>query len=401
MQNTPTMILLDFPYVSDFLKETIVRKQIPVIATAEAKTIMHDQAVNWLCEMEARETFKKNPNQKLYTNSENSISWVHKHLPNSPKAHLIEVFKNKYKFRQLIQDAYPNYFFQRITFDALEDVDLSELTFPFIIKPAVGFFSLAVFKVDRKEDWSSTIVQIQETASRIQDMYPTEVVDNAEFILESYIKGDEYAFDCYFDEEGNPVVLNILKHLFASEADVSDRVYCTSEEIFTEMYEPILSFLKMVGERVTHQNFPLHIEIRKTAAGEIIPIEVNPMRFGGWCTTGDLAWFAYGINSYEYFLEGKKPNWEKIFAERKNKTFSLILLDNQANVKQEAFAAFDYEAISNDFEEVLHVRKHPLNHYGVFGFLFTSTSKGNEEELYTILHSDLTKYIRLQEPVVG
>ncbi|UJP64587.1 ATP-grasp domain-containing protein [Mongoliitalea daihaiensis] len=395
------MILLDFPYVSDFLKDTIVSNKIPVIATAEAKTIMHDQDVNWLCEMEAREIFKANPTQKLYSNSENSISWVHKHLPNSPKANLIEVFKNKFKFRKLIQDTYPSYFFQRVTFDSLEQFDLSEVSFPFIIKPAVGFFSLAVFKVDRKEDWADTVFQIQETVSKIQDMYPSEVVDNTEFILESYIKGDEYAFDCYFNEEGNPVVLNILKHLFASESDVSDRVYCTSEEIFQEMYEPIMSFLKMVGSKVDLQNFPLHIEIRKTASGEIIPIEVNPMRFGGWCTTGDLAWFAYGINSYQYFLDGKKPNWEDIFATRKNKIFSLILLDNQAKVKQEDFAGFDYEAICQDFEEVIHVRKHPLNHFGVFGFLFTSTSKGNEKELYTILHSDLTKYIRLQDAVIG
>lgn len=394
------MILLDFPYVSDFLKETIVTNQIPVIATAEAKTIMHDQSVNWICEMEARESFKKNPLQKLYTNSENSISWVHKHLPNSPKAHLIEVFKNKYKFRELIKDAYPSYFFQKVSLDALEHVDVSRLSFPFIIKPSVGFFSLAVFKVDKPEDWKVTVSQIHETVSKIQDMYPSEVVDNTEFILESYIKGDEYAFDCYFDAEGNPVVLNILKHLFASESDVSDRVYCTSEEIFIEMYEPIVSFLKMVGSKVNLQNFPLHIEIRKTATGEIIPIEVNPMRFGGWCTTGDLAWFAYGINSYQHFLEGWKPDWNAIFASRKNKTYSLILLDNQAKVSQEDFASFDYEAICQDFEEVLHLRKHPMNHYGVFGFLFTSTSKGNEQELHTILHSDLRKYIRMKEVAI-
>lgn len=390
------MILLDFPYVSDFLKETIVKQQIPVIATAEAKTIMHDQTVNWMCEMEAREIFKSNPTHKLYTNSENSISWIHKHLPNSPKAALIDVFKNKVKFRELIQEAYPSYFFQKVTFDQLENLDTAKVPFPFIIKPAVGFFSLAVFKVDRKEDWENTVLQIKNTVEEIQHMYPSEVVDNTEFIVESYIKGDEYAFDCYFDEEGSPVILNILKHLFASEADVSDRVYCSSEEIFKEMYEPILSFLKMVGSKVNLQNFPLHIEIRKTATGEIIPIEVNPMRFGGWCTTGDLAWFAYGINSYEYFLTGKKPDWPSIFSTRKDKTFSLILLDNQAKIKQEEFAEFDYKGICNDFEQVLHVRPHPLNHYGVFGFLFTSTSKGNEQELLDILHSDLKKYIFLK-----
>lgn len=57
------------------------------------------------------------------------------------------------------------------------------------------------------------------------------------------------------------------------------------------------------------KNFPAHIEIRIDKNGNINPIEVNPLRFGGWCTTGDISWYAYGFNSYEYFLKGKKPDW--------------------------------------------------------------------------------------------
>lgn len=158
-----------------------------------------------------------------------------------------------------------------------------------------------------------------------------------------------------------------------------------------------MEFLRAIGSKKTIRNFPLHIEIRVDPNGKIIPIEVNPMRFGGWCTTADLTWFAYGVNSYQYFFESKKPDWEAIFQNRKDKKYSLILLDKAAKFKIEEIESFDYEAIAKDFENPLHVRKYPLNQFGVFGFLFTETSKENEKELRDILHDDLEKYINFKK----
>jgi hypothetical protein len=120
------------------------------------------------------------------------------------------------------------------------------------------------------------------------------------------------------------------------------------------------------------------------------------MRFGGWCTTADLTWFAYGVNPYQYFFESKKPDWDAIFESRKNKKYSLILLDKAPKFKLENIESFDYEKIAADFENPLHVRKYHLNQFGVFGFLFTETSKENEKELTDILHSDLKDYIKFK-----
>ena len=44
----------------------------------------------------------------------------------------------------------------------------------------------------------------------------------------------------------------------------------------------------MLAKLAGLKNFPLHTEVRVNEKGEIIPIEVNPMRFGGWCTTADF-----------------------------------------------------------------------------------------------------------------
>ena len=390
------MILLDFPYVSDFLIQTVIDNKFPVIATKEAKQIAGNKAINWIAEDAAARYLKENPNTPIYTNSENSISWIQKNTQATELPEIIEVFKNKYKFRKLVKEAYPDYFFESVDVENLRNMDVSGFRFPFIIKPAVGFFSIAVYKVDRAEDWTETVAKIENDIVKTQSLYPKEVIDNTQFIIEQFIPGEEYAFDCYFDKDGKPVILNILHHVFTSENDVSDRVYTSSPEIIIMLHGPIHDFLTLIGSKIKLRNFPLHVEIRMDDSGKIFPIEVNPMRFGGWCTTGDLAWFAYGINSYEHFFYSKKPDWESIFKTRKGKKYSLILLDNTSGVKSEEIEAFDYNALLMDFEKPLHLRKIDLDKFGVFGFLFTETTQGNETELTEILHSDLKKYVRLK-----
>lgn len=390
------MILLDYPYVSDFLLQTIIENKFPVIATKEAKQIGGNKAINWVAEEDAVQQLKNNPNTPIYTNSENSISWVQQNTQGTKLPEIIELFKNKYKFRELVKSAYPDYFFESVAVENLKSLDVSGFKFPFIIKPAVGFFSIAVYKVDKAEDWTDTVEKVESDIIRTQSLYPKEVIDNTEFIIEQYIGGEEYAFDCYFDGEGNPVVLNILHHIFTSENDVSDRVYSSSPDIIQKLQGPILDFLGVIGSKVKLRNFPLHIEIRIDEEGKLFPIEVNPMRFGGWCTTGDLSWFAYGINSYEHFFYTKKPDWEAIFSTRKDKKYSLILLDNTTGFKPHEIERFDFENLLADFEKPLHLRKIDLDKFGVFGFLFTETSTENESELEEILHSDLKKYIHLK-----
>lgn len=390
------MILLDYPYVSDFLKETVLKNNFPVISTPEARSIMEGREVNWISEQEAVEQIRQNPLIPLYTNSENSIAWIQQHLSHTSLSEKIETFKNKFRFRQLIQEAFPDYFFRSAQLSELRDMDISAFKFPFIIKPAVGFFSIAVHKVDSVKQWPAIVEKIEEQVKKTGSLYPKEVVSNTEFIIESYIKGEEYAFDCYFDANGEATILNVLHHVFMSESDVSDRVYSSSKAIIDRLSPAIMDFLKLVGSKIDLRNFPLHIEIRETAPGKIIPIEVNPMRFGGWCTTADLTWFAYGINSYEYFFKSQKPDWENVFKGKENKKYSLILLDNQSDVPQEAIAYFDFDALAKDFENPLHVRKVNMEKFGVFGFLFTETSEGNERELDEILHSDLKKYMVLK-----
>jgi biotin carboxylase len=391
------MILIDKPFASDFLIKTIKENHFPIIATKVAKSMISDNELNWISEKEAIEQFKKEPKTPLYSNSENAISWIEKNLGFSKLPNQIQLFKNKILFRELVKDAFPNYFFQGVKLADLTKLDAEVLPFPLIIKPAVGFFSLAVHKVDSIEEWNSVLNNIEQEIEDFKGMYPKEVVNVSDFIIEAYIEGEEYAIDCYFNENGKPIVLNVMHHIFSSAKDVSDRVYMTSKEII-EKYKPeIEDFLLIVGQKAQLKNFPMHVEIRIDKTGKINPIEINPLRFGGWCTTGDISYFAYGFNSYEQFLYKKSPNWNEILETRKEKKYNLIVLDNNSGIKESNIKAFNYNLLLKDFEKPLNLREVDFKKYAVFGFLFTETTENNEYETNAILASNLRKYITIKE----
>jgi len=390
------MILIDKPFVSHFLIDTIKRNNFQIIATQEAKKLIPNQSLNWISEQEAKKIIEKNPQLPIYTNSENTISWIDKNLKSSYLPSKIQLFKNKIAFRELLKESFPNFFFKGVKFNELNNLKTETLKFPFIIKPAIGFFSIGVYKVDTPSEWSGILQKLKNEVIKSSKMYPKEVINFTDFIIEDCIEGNEYAVDCYFDNLGKPVVLNILHHIFSSGKDVSDRVYSTSKEILEKNIENIEKFLKIVGKKANLKNFPIHVEIRINSEGKIIPIELNPLRFGGWCTTGDLAWYAYGINSYEYFFKGLKPNWKDILKTKENKIYSIVALDNNSGLKESEIDYFDYKLLLKDFENPLSLRKVDFKEYPIFGILFTETTIGNEKELTKILISNLQKYIKLK-----
>ncbi|GET30894.1 ATP-grasp domain-containing protein [Prolixibacter sp. SD074] len=387
------MILLEGPYVSDFLKQTIKNYRIPVVYTSFSAKILDEKEHQLISTADAVKRVERNPEQLIYTNSENSIHWVEQNLPFSGFPEKINMFKNKVRFRKLLRDKYPEYFFKGIPFHELSTTDVSGFTFPFIIKPAVGFFSMGVYKVDKPEEWPDIVARITEEVAKVQNLYPKEVFDSTEFIAEECIDGTEYAIDCYYNADGKPVILNIMKHLFSSDKDMSDRVYITSKEIILSNLDSMGDFLKEMGVSAGVKNFAAHVEVRINDDGHIVPIEVNPMRFGGWCTTPDLAWYAHGFNIYEYFLSQKEPDWNQLLANKDGQVFSVVVLDNSTGREGKQIPEFDYDRLMRNFEKPLELRKVDYRSYPLFGFVFAQTRSDQMDELTRILKSDLSEYI--------
>lgn len=388
------MFLVDKPYISEFLRQTIRYYNIPVVKTDVADSFANFyEDSNFISEEEAITAVKKGTNTPIYSNSENAISWFSKNLSFSDIPRMIEIFKNKAKFRKAIATLYPDFFFQEVAVEELANLDYNSLPKEFIIKPTVGFFSLGVHKVENQEQWLETIKEINEELEEIASIYPKEVLQTSSFIIEECIDGDEFAIDAYWDKNGKAVILGILNHRFASSEDVSDRVYSTSDKIINDNITEFTEFVQQVGEITNCQNFPVHIELRRTKDGDIIPIEFNPMRFGGWCTTADLTYHAFGVNPYACYFAQNKPNWEVALKEREDKVFSLIVVENSTGCSGDKIESFDYESLLADFIKPIELREVDYNEHPAFAFLFTETPANDTSELDRILTSDLKEYI--------
>lgn len=387
------MILLDKPFASDFLIKTIREAHYPIIDTKEARELVKDTSLNWIPEMEASRIIKENPNTPLYSNSENALSWVAEHLKGSAFAKHAGLFKDKVRFRELIKDSYPDFNFSTVTLTEIQSLDPKDLPFPFVIKPSVGFFSIGVHVVKDMSDWE--VARKELSFDKLKSVYPPNVLNTSSFIIEEFIEGEEFAVDCYYNQSGEVVILNILHHRFSSGADTSDRVYTTSREMVLTHMERFHSFLQTIGRQAGLRNFPAHVELRLDSGGRINPIEINPLRFGGWCTTADLLGISTGFSPYGFYLENTVPDWDEVFKTRENKIFGLIVLNNNSGYTPEEIRSFDYDLLGKDFENPLVIRKMDVEKYSVFGFVFTETRKENATELDNILVSDLRKYISL------
>jgi hypothetical protein len=385
------MFLIDKPFASDFLIATIKENNYPIIATPVAMSIIQDDTLNWIEEQDAITIYNDNPETTLYSNSENALVWIEQHLGDSTLARQINILKDKVQFRELTKSLFPDFHFQKLSLTDVHLLDSATLKFPFVIKPSVGFFSIGVHIIQDQNDWEQAKKELHP--EKLKSIFPKNVLDTTYFIIEEFIQGEEFAIDYYHNANGEVVILNILHHLFSSGKDTSDRVYCTSKEIIITHSAAIHEFLNALGQELQLKNFPAHAEIRIDASGKITPIEVNPLRFGGFCTTGDSLGVTVDFNSYVCFRESKKPNWDHIFKGKEDKVFSIIILDNSTGIPAEDIKSFDYKKIATKFEKPVLVRPLDIHSYPVFGFIFTETSPGNERELTDILISDLKEYV--------
>ena len=131
------MMILDKPFVSKFLENTLIEMQVPVLKNSATKEMMLNSKINFVEEHEFIAKLKREPSQPLFSNSENSINWINENLNFMNLSEKITIFKDKYLFRETMKPYFPHFYFQQIKLDKLEELDLTEVPFPFIIKPSI------------------------------------------------------------------------------------------------------------------------------------------------------------------------------------------------------------------------------------------------------------------------
>ena len=385
------MFIMEKPYVSEFMVDTIVQNDWDILDNEVVRNSgIEKGALNIVSSKDAEDFYLKQEFPLIYSSSENAISWVLEHLPKSNLSSYIRLFKDKIEFRKLLQTIYPNFFFREVEYSEIEKIKAKDIKFPFVIKPSVGFLSLGVHTVRSAEEWNDVVKILDKEMTWAKSLYPQEVVNSSKFIIEELIEGKEFAIDAYYDRNGKAVILNIFEHPFLDAKDVSDRIYIMSEEIMIKYMAKFAQLLRKIGETIDIRNFPMHIEVRVKEDGEIIPIEVNPMRFAGWCTT-DVAKYAWGVNVYEYFHNQKAPDWNKILSEADGKIYYFSMAEVPSSVDRNSIHNFDYQEFLSNYSNVLEVRRIDFHNNPLFAIIFGSTT--SMEEVHKILALKTKNYI--------
>ena len=359
------MVILERPFVSDLMVDTLKKNSIPVLRNEMSELRVSDGVV--LGDQAFSDEYKKSG--KLYTVSENALGWIYEHIEDKRFLDSISLVKDKSAFRSICRDIYPDFFFKEVSVNELEKLDTNSLVFPCVIKPSVGFLSKGVFVVHNAEDYRKAVESLLRDFTTAGADFPEFVVGRSRFLIEEYIRGEEFAVDTYYDEHETPVILNIFHH----------KCY---EQPFTE-------FLTHLNKTLHLRNFPMHIEFRYDGK-KAVPIEINPLRFTGFCLN-ELQVFISGQHPMLSFLRGTHVTKEEMWRGKENYTYAFTVLDLPAGDENKTFNEAKFRA---DYHDVIDVRLVPDKSSGVAATVFLRIETENEGQFDGIMSLDMREYMR-------
>lgn len=378
------MVILERPFVSDLMVETLEKNDIPVLKNEMSELRVSNGRV--LTDSEFCEEYKKTG--KLYTVSENALGWIYEHIDDKRFLDSISLVKDKAAFRSICRDIYPDFFFKELNINEMKNIDINTVVFPCVIKPSVGFLSKGVFVVHDEKEYREVVDILLNDFAKSGGGFPEFVVGKSRFLIEEYICGEEYAVDTYYDENGTPVILNIFHHKFMDESDTSDRLYLTNKNLYDQYEETFMQFLTSLNNTLHLKNFPMHIEFRYDGK-KAVPIEINPLRFTGICLN-ELQVFISGQHPMLSFLRGMHVSKAEMWQGREDYTYAFGVLEMPASVDGKTFNEEKFRA---DFHGVLDVRRVPDRSAGVAATVFVRTETANILDLDRIMSLDMREYV--------
>ncbi|MBM7579714.1 ATP-grasp domain-containing protein [Jeotgalibacillus terrae] len=367
------MLIVDNHIISPFLIQSALKHSIPIY--------YHND----------RRVLSVAPATKLLTNSESCLTILEKNNQDHPFIAASKLVKNKAAFRDLISSVNPEYYFSLVSLQDLLKLNKEDLPFPVVIKPNKGYSSVGVYIVKDKDEWEHAVMSLQADLLLTKDVYSDAVINGEEIIIEQWIDGDEYAVDCYINEDGKPVILNILKRIFSNAHDTSDRIYFTSSAVIEEVKDHVMSYLYGLNDQLQLRNYPFHIEVRLSKNG-IIPIELNPLRFAGAGTT-DVSHYAFGINGAESYFLDHEPRWETILQQNDPLIYGFFCAEVPLHLDKELIKMIDHEKLKAEFSHLLEYREINAANDRTFAVIFFKTA--SMSEVKRLLGLDLTSYIHL------
>jgi CTP:molybdopterin cytidylyltransferase MocA len=319
--------------------------------------------------------------QKVCVTSEYSLDALMPKL-DPKRREAVKILKDKFRFREVLANIYPDYTFRKIGIKEIAGLTVEHRC---VIKPVRGIFGTAVRIVGPETDFRNLAGMLEEELSRNAKVYPDTVLSGGEFILEGFIEGEEYAVDMFYDVHGRPVIVNIMHHPIPRNEAYLHMMYNASAKAFAGILQPARSFFETLGKLLDLRNFMLHAELR-LSNNRIIPVEINPMRFGGMGLC-NLVWISHGINPFICYLDDFEPEWDKIWQGREEKVFSFFIAYNGQHVDV-GHSIPRPDLLKQRFSKVL--REVPFDHRRqlAFGVYFSEETEDSVNKLIDIEFDD-------------
>ncbi len=384
------MIILARPSISPYLSKTLFELGETAILAEEIAVPMRPAL-----RIEPAQTILDRPKLAyqalILTSSENALAFLNQAIPHDDRVLKARLFKDKVAFRRSLARMYPEFTFVETTIAEIDALDPARLRFPLVLKPAAGVSSIGVQRVESADAWPAAVDFLRSDLAKYAGNHETIVIDSQKIIVEEWIPGTELAVDCYFDSAAEPVILNVMEHMFRDAEDTSDLVYYTRRSLVRRHYQAIHDFLVRLGDLFDLKRFPMHLELRLTPHGQLVPIEVNPLRFAGMGTT-ELAEYAYAINVYRHFLRETRPDWDAILADPDDSVYSFLCVDVPTERFGDPTLRIHDRALFKAFGEVLEYRMLDEQETSTFAVIFLRADDLDENR--RILAMDLDQYAR-------
>ena len=265
---------------------------------------------------------------KVYVPSETALSTVIERMDNPDGVAGINKLKDKYLCREALRGLYPDFYFAKCKLEEIPQLDIGGKKI--VIKPLRGFFGTGVRFADADTDLEALKEEIRSEVAENSRFFPESVLTKDEYVVEEFIAGEEYAVDMFYDELGKAVITNIYHHPVSQKPDYAHLMYYSNKELFDLYLESFLRFFNEFGDTLKLRSFPIHAEF-KLRGDEFIPIEFNPMRYGGF-GLADITSLSYGYQPIAAYFNNQAPDWETIWKSREKYSYAFILAYNGKGV---------------------------------------------------------------------
>ncbi len=199
---------------------------------------------------------------KVCLTTESVLDDVLSRLDDESRKNAVLKLKDKFAFRELLKSMYPDFYFKQCKLEDLPHKNL-ERDSKYVVKPVKGCFGSGVRVIDGNINLQKLIVEIKAEVAKNSAVLSTDVLTPDEFLIESYIEGEEYAVDMFYDRLGKPVITNIYHHPMPDSLAYLHMLYYASRDTFESIVGPAREFFLKLNQilRSHEPAYPRRVQI--------------------------------------------------------------------------------------------------------------------------------------------